>query len=45
LESAQKTTPERNLIKIIRIRVRILELDKKIRQIKKIEEYNQKKKS
>jgi hypothetical protein len=40
LESAQKTTPERNLRSTIRTRVGILELDKKIGQPKKKEGCN-----
>jgi hypothetical protein len=43
LESAQKTTPEKNLRSIIWTRVRILELNKKIGQPKKIEGCNQEK--
>jgi hypothetical protein len=43
LESTRKITSERNLRSAIRTRVRILELDKKIGQPKKIEEYNQEK--
>jgi hypothetical protein len=37
LESARKITPGKNLRSTIQTRVRIPELDKKIRQIKKIE--------
>jgi hypothetical protein len=43
LESARKTTPERNLRSMIRTRVGIPELDKKIGQPKKIEGCNQEK--
>jgi hypothetical protein len=43
LKLAQKTTIERNLKLIIQTRVKIPELDKKIKQIKKIEGYNQEK--
>jgi hypothetical protein len=40
LELMQKIIPEKNLRSIIWTRVGILELNKKIRQIKKIERYN-----
>jgi hypothetical protein len=43
LELTQKITSERNLIATIQKWVKIPELDKNIRQIKKIEECNQKK--
>jgi hypothetical protein len=43
LESAQKSTLGENLRSMIRTSVRIPELDKKIRQIKKIEGSNQEK--
>jgi hypothetical protein len=43
LELTHKIILERNLISTIRSRVRISELSKKIGQLKKIEEYNQKK--
>jgi hypothetical protein len=43
LESTRKTTPGRSLRSTIQTRVRVLELNKKIRQPKKIEECNQKK--